>query len=138
MDFEIHKNFHSKIFLIDLTLCRIFLENERHYPWIILVPRRSHKTKIMDLSREDQLQLLSELDMTQHILWNLFKPTQINVAAIGNKTPQLHIHIIARFENDPAWPGTVWDHSIRAPFTSDELNHTHILLKQSFLNKKEI
>ena len=62
----------------------------------------------MDLDWDDQIQLLRELDIAQKVMWELFQPTQLNVAAIGNKTPQLHVHVIARSENDPAWPGTVW------------------------------
>ena len=75
----------------------------------------------MDLSQKDQLQLMSELYWAQKTLWDLFNPDQLNVAAIGNKTPQLHIHIIARFNKDPAWPHTVWDHPIRAPYPLEEL-----------------
>ncbi len=75
-----------------------------------MVPRYANASRIMDLPPKEQLLLLSELDQMQKLLWNEFHPTQINVAAIGNKTPQLHIHVIARFENDPAWPNTVWDY----------------------------
>lgn len=135
MDFEIHEHFLAKVFLLDLPLCRVFLENERHYPWILLVPRRNQTLKMMDLSLEDQRQLLYELDLAQKVLWNAFNPSQLNVAAIGNKTPQLHIHVIARFNNDPAWPGTVWDHPIRASYQADQLNHIQALLQQAFLNK---
>lgn len=130
MDFEIHENFVSKIFLADLPLCRVLLENERHYPWILLVPRRPNKLKMMDLSLEDQRQLLGEMDLVQKILWNEFSPSQLNVAAIGNKTPQLHIHVIARFKDDPAWPGTVWDHPVRASYSTDQLNQMQVLLQE--------
>jgi diadenosine tetraphosphate (Ap4A) HIT family hydrolase len=133
MDFEIHKNFVSKIFLVDLPLCRVLLENERHYPWILLVPRRHNKLKMMDLSQEDQRQLLGEMDLVQKVLWNEFSPSQLNVAAIGNKTPQLHIHIIARFQDDPAWPGTVWDHSVRAAYPADQLDQMQVLLQQRLM-----
>ncbi len=74
----------------------------------------------MDLTREDQLQLLEEIDQGQKFLWTQFQPMQINVAAIGNKTPQLHIHLIARFRNDPAWPGTVWDHPVRTAYSAED------------------
>lgn len=118
--FELHSNFSRKVFVADLPLCRILLEDNRHYPWVFLVPRRPSLQKIMDLTREDQLQLLTELDLVQRILWKEFQPSQLNVAAIGNKTPQLHLHVIARFQTDPAWPGTVWDHSAKEPYTSKE------------------
>lgn len=103
----------KKIFIADLSLCRVLMEDEKHFPWLMLVPRRPDVSRIMDLSGVDQLQLIQELDLVQRIMWHEFQPVQLNVAAIGNKTPQLHIHVIARFENDPAWPNTVWDHPAR-------------------------
>lgn len=119
MPFELHPNLTSKIFLVDLPLCRVLLEDEKHYPWLLLVPRQPHISRIMDLSEIDQLQLIKELDRVQKILWEEFQPTQLNVAAIGNKTPQLHIHVIVRQASDPAWPQTVWDHLVRAPYPED-------------------
>jgi diadenosine tetraphosphate (Ap4A) HIT family hydrolase len=111
--FELHNNFASKIFITDLDLCHVLMEDDKHYPWLFLIPRRSNISRIMDLSMADQLQLIKELDFVQKIMWEEFKPTQLNVAAIGNKTPQLHVHVIARYENDPAWPNTIWDHPVR-------------------------
>jgi diadenosine tetraphosphate (Ap4A) HIT family hydrolase len=113
MTFVLHPNLEKKIFIADLPLCRVLLEDDRHYPWLFLVPRQPNVSRIMDLSPIDQLQLMKELDIIQKIMWEEFKPTQLNVAAIGNKTPQLHLHLIARYETDPAWPHTVWDHPIR-------------------------
>lgn len=120
MTFQLHPNLNAKTFVIDLPLCQVLLEDNRYYPWLFLVPRRENIAKIMDLNTSDQLQLIKELDITQKILWNTFKPTQLNVAAIGNKTPQLHVHVIARNANDPAWPGTVWDHVSSAPYSIEE------------------
>ncbi len=116
MTFELHPNLANKIFIKDLPLCRVLMEDEQHYPWFFLVPRRSQIARMIDLCPEDQLQLLQELDLIQKILWEEFQPTQLNVAAIGNKTPQLHIHVIARYNHDPAWPYTVWDHPIRSKY----------------------
>ena len=113
MQFKLHPNLETKICIGDLPLCRILLENEKHYPWILLVPRKPNLTKMIDLPLSDQLTLIKELDLAQRILWEEFKPLQLNVAAIGNKTPQLHIHVIARYSHDPAWPNTVWDHPVR-------------------------
>lgn len=127
MSFLLHPNLEKKAFVIDLPLCRVLLENERHYPWIFLVPRREGIAKIMDLSQEDQLLLIQELDLAQKIMCTLFSPKQLNVAAIGNKTPQLHVHVIARQEDDPAWPGTVWDHPIKLGYSEEE--------KEALLNK---
>ena len=135
MTFELHPNFRGKAFVIDLPLCRVLLEDESHYPWVILVPRRMNCSRIMDLRKEDQLQLLQELDWAQRILWENFQPKQLNVAALGNKTPQLHVHVLARRENDPAWPQTVWDHPDRAPYSSEQKNEMIRLLVAAFENE---
>ena len=137
MSFELHSNFSSKRHLIDLPLCKVFLENEKHYPWLLLVPQKNNIKKIIDLSLEDQMVLTQEMALAQTILWDHFSPTQINVAALGNKTPQLHIHVIARFENDPAWPGTVWDHPVKKPYTEEELEEISLKLKEGFLSALE-
>lgn len=120
MTFELHPNLASKTFIADLPLCRVLLEDNKHFPWIFLVPRRANVSRIMDLSAADQLQWIKELDLAQNVFWREFSPTQINVAAIGNKTPQLHIHIIARYITDPAWPNTVWDHPSKMKYEPAE------------------
>lgn len=132
MDFELHPNLTKKTFIADLPLCKVLMEDDAHYPWIFLVPRRPNISRIMDLSKEDQLQLLEELDGAQKILWEHFKPMQLNVAAIGNKTPQLHIHVIARNSHDPAWPGTVWDHPVRSAYTPEKKREVIELLTSAF------
>lgn len=120
MNFILHPNFAKKIFVKDLKLSKVLLENESHYPWLMLIPRRNNVSRLMDLSFEDQIELLKEVDLLQKILWDEFKPEQLNVAALGNKTPQLHVHVIARFKGDPAWPGTVFDHPVRKPYTAEQ------------------
>lgn len=132
MEFALHSNLEKKSFVIDLPLCRVLLEDEKHYPWLFLVPRRQNSSRIMDLSDLDQLQLLQELDFTQKLMWSEFQPTQLNVGAIGNKTPQLHIHVIARYENDPAWPNTVWDHPMRVPYNEEFKTSRLLRLKHLF------
>lgn len=117
MQFELHPNLQKKPFIQDLPLCRVLLEDNQAYPWIFLVPRRENVSRLMDLEMADQRQLLQELDFAQKILWNAFELTQLNVAMIGNKTPQLHIHVIGRRESDPAWPNTVWDHPAHKPYS---------------------
>jgi diadenosine tetraphosphate (Ap4A) HIT family hydrolase len=122
MIFELHPNLANKIFIKDLPLCQVLMEDEKNYPWFFLVPRRPDVLRIMDLSAEDQLQLLKELDLMQKVLWEAFQPTQLNVAAIGNKTAQLHVHVIARYDHDPAWPATVWDHPSRCRYDASVKN----------------
>ncbi len=132
MTFELHPNLKNKALITTLPLCQVLLENNLHYPWLILVPQRPHISRLMDLSLLDQMQLLKELDYAQKLLWELFTPSQLNVAAIGNKTPQLHVHVIARFQTDPAWPGTVWDHPARAPYAVLQKEELIDKLKEQF------
>ncbi len=132
MAFELHQNFAKKIAICTLPLCQVLLEDNACYPWLLLVPQRPVVTKIMDLTSSDQLQLLKEMDSAQNILWKLFKPTQLNVAAIGNKTPQLHIHVIARRDTDPAWPKTVWDHPEKRPYDEAEKQELILQLRDAF------
>lgn len=132
MDFELHSNLLKKDFILDLPLCKVLLEDESHYPWIILVPRRPQLSRIMDLRQVDQLQFMKELDYAQNVLWNAFRLTQLNIAAIGNKTPQLHVHVIGRRSTDPAWPNTVWDHQERLPYTLQEKEALIQQLKSAF------
>ncbi len=120
MQFELHPNLQKKPFIQDLPLCRVLLEDNQYYPWIFLVPRRASISRLMDLDKTAQLQLLKELDFAQKIIWDAFELTQLNVATIGNKTPQLHIHVIGRRESDPAWPNTVWDHPVHKPYSLAE------------------
>ena len=131
MEFDLHSNLAEKFFVTDLPLCRVLLENNKHYPWLFLVPRQPNISRLIDLPFSDQILLLKEMDFTQKIMWEEFKPFQLNVAAIGNKIPQLHVHIIARYKNDPSWPNTVWDHSVRS--TYDELTVNSILARLEFL-----
>jgi diadenosine tetraphosphate (Ap4A) HIT family hydrolase len=118
----LHHNLQKKVFIGELPLSTILMEDNHHYPWLFLVPKRENIFKIIDLSITDQIQLTKELDYIQKMMWEIFQPKQLNVAAIGNKTPQLHIHVIARFETDPAWPNTVWDHPVKEKMNVDEYN----------------
>lgn len=134
MEFTLHPNLTSKIFIFDLPLSRVLLEDSDIYPWLILVPRRANLSRLVDLALDDQLILLQELNQAQEILLNMFKPTQLNVAAIGNKTPQLHIHVIARNAGDPAWPGTVWDHPEKRRYTATKKQDLVSKLSSHFEN----
>lgn len=104
----------------DLGLCRVLLMNDARFPWLILVPRRAEMREICDLAADDQATLWTEIDAASRVLKRLIDPHKLNVAAIGNMVPQLHIHIVARFEDDAAWPAPVWGHGAREPYDDDE------------------
>lgn len=89
-------------------LCEIRLMNDSHWPWILLVPRVAGVREIYQLTREQQQQLLAESSLLGEGMMDLFGGDKLNVAALGNMVPQLHLHHIVRFEGDPAWPGPVW------------------------------
>ena len=92
----------------DLALSRVLLMNDRRYPWFILVPRRPGLVEITDPTEDDAQTLMQEIRLMATALQNMMKPDKINIAALGNVTRQLHVHIIARFHSDPAWPRPIW------------------------------
>jgi diadenosine tetraphosphate (Ap4A) HIT family hydrolase len=92
----------------DLSLSRLLVHNDANYPWLLLVPRRPGACEIIDLDEKDQAQLLSEIARVSRALKDITACHKLNVAAIGNMVPQLHIHIVARRRDDPAWPKPVW------------------------------
>ncbi len=91
----------------DLALCRVVAINDANYPWLILVPRRAGVTEIAHLGN-DAGPLIEEIQRTSHGLKDATGCDKLNIAAIGNVVPQLHIHIVARWINDPLWPKPVW------------------------------
>ncbi|WP_415240287.1 HIT domain-containing protein [Zhongshania aliphaticivorans] len=120
--FELHEALaRDCAFVGDLALCRLLLMNDKQYPWLILVPRRAEMREICDLSGDDQLQYLQESNLCSAILRSEFGAEKLNIAALGNMVPQLHIHHIARFSSDPAWPKPVWGQLPAKPYSIDEL-----------------
>lgn len=92
----------------ELPLSRLLLASDARYPWTILVPRRAGIRELHELDEADQLQLLRESNQLSRALIALFAPTKLNIAALGNVVPQLHVHHIVRHADDPAWPAPVW------------------------------
>jgi len=91
----------------DLALSRLLAMNDANFPWLILVPRRAGVTEIIDLG-DEQSQLMDEISLVSRALKDETRCDKLNVAAIGNVVPQLHIHIVARRKDDAAWPKPVW------------------------------
>ncbi len=108
--FELHPQLQQDCFeLGDFSLSRLLLCNDSNYPWFILVPRcDDHIREIYQLSDEDQELLWRESSYLARTLDELFQADKMNIAALGNMVPQLHIHHIVRYTNDRAWPGPVW------------------------------
>lgn len=112
------------IALGEFTLCTLLLLNDSNYPWFILLPNREGITEIHQLSEADQSQLMTESMYISRCLEQVFKPDKLNIAALGNVVPQLHIHHIARFTDDISWPAPVWGAATALPY--DESNIKNI------------
>jgi diadenosine tetraphosphate (Ap4A) HIT family hydrolase len=92
----------------DLPLSRVLVIDDANYPWLLLVPRRAGAVEIVDLDEVAQAQLMTEITRVARALQDVAKPDKLNIAALGNVVPQLHVHIIARRRSDAAWPRPVW------------------------------
>ena len=108
-DFILHPMLaNDTVTLAELPLSRLLLSNDKQYPWFILVPRVNDIQDIYQLEWQDQLQFLNESSLLSELLMQVFKGDKMNVAALGNICPQLHVHHIVRFKTDAAWPAPVW------------------------------
>ncbi|MDT3685504.1 MAG: HIT family protein [Pseudorhodoplanes sp.] len=92
----------------DLVLSRVLIIKDANYPWLLLVPRRPDAVEIIDLDQVEQAQLMVEIDRVARALKAVTACDKLNIAALGNAVPQLHVHIIARHKTDKAWPKPVW------------------------------
>ncbi len=107
--FVLHPRLQADTQLLgDLPLCRVLLAKDSQYPWLILVPRVAHLREIHHLSPTQQHQLMQESCAVASLMERRLTPDKINVAALGNLVPQLHLHHVARFASDAAWPGPIW------------------------------
>jgi len=100
----------------DLALSRVLLFDDARFPWLVLVPRQPDLCDLIDLSHEDQHLLLDEVDRCARVLHALDQPDKLNIAALGNVVSQLHVHVIARYRVDAAWPRPVWNVGVRVLF----------------------
>jgi diadenosine tetraphosphate (Ap4A) HIT family hydrolase len=122
--FQLHKLLQrDAIELLALPLSTLLLMNDSNYPWFVLVPRVDNIQDLYQLDWEQQQQFLNESILLSEILMQLFNGTKMNIAALGNVCPQLHVHHIVRFEDDIAWPKPVWGEFAMKAYTDIELNN---------------
>ena len=115
MAFDIHEKLAADCERIgELTLCTVLLMRDHRFPWTILVPRIDGLRDFHDLPRDQALALFDEIDAVSRVLVSAFAAEKINVAALGNQVPQLHVHVIGRYASDAAWPGPVWNAGVVA------------------------
>jgi diadenosine tetraphosphate (Ap4A) HIT family hydrolase len=122
MPFSLHPTLaRDTVEVSRLPLCRALLMNDRRFPWLILVPERDSAREIHQLSPADRTALVEEIARASEALERLFHPDKLNVGALGNLVPQLHVHVVARAAGDPAWPGPVWGSGAAVPYGEEEI-----------------
>jgi len=109
----------------DLPLSRVLVIKDANYPWLLLVPRREGAVEIIDLDEVAQAQLMTEIARVSRALKDITKCDKLNVAALGNAVPQLHVHVIARRASDAAWPRPVW--GVAPPLSHDAQEVQHFI-----------
>ena len=107
-------------FVVTLGLCQLRLMDDRRWPWLILVPQRAGIEELFELRPLDQALLTFECNLAAEALKKVTDATKVNVGALGNIVRQLHVHVIARRENDANWPGPVWGFGSREPYGANE------------------
>lgn len=119
--FRLHEQLAADTFKLgesDLNL--LLLMNDCNYPWFILVPKRDAIRELFQLPQRDQYQMSDESALLSETLMDSFQAHKVNVAALGNMVPQLHVHHIARFTDDPCWPKPVWGQVAAKPYQEQE------------------
>jgi len=130
--FEVHPNLKRDCIVVGkFPLSLLLLFNDSQYPWFILVPMREGVREVFELSEADQLQLNRESTYLAAQISKRFNADKINVASLGNIVPQLHIHHIARYQKDIAWPGPVWGFKPRKPYDAEGLKIMNSKLRQA-------
>ena len=120
-NFILHDKLAEDTFeVLTLQISRLLLMNDARYPWLILVPQVCGMRDLHNLSTDEYLAVTNEITRVLEVLENVTKAHKMNVGALGNMVPQLHIHIIARQTNDAAWPGPVWGVGEAQPYSQDD------------------
>jgi diadenosine tetraphosphate (Ap4A) HIT family hydrolase len=135
MPFALHPRLaEDTVEVARLPLCRVLLMKDRRFPWLTLVPEREGVREIAELPPVDRAELIDEIARASDVLTRLFRPDKLNVGALGNVVPQLHVHVVARFSTDPAWPGPVWGSGTAVPYVESELAEVRGRLAAAFLD----
>lgn len=117
IDFVIDDRIRSStLWVCDFPLCQLLRQNDARYAWFVLVPRLADVTELYTTTPEQQNQIMLEVSLVSRFLKDVLGVHKINIGALGNIVPQLHIHVIGREVNDAAWPGPVWGVGAAAPF----------------------
>lgn len=132
MTFHLHERLSADTYTIkDLPLCRLLLMDDSRFPWTILVPRRTELRDFHDVAAADKPDFHEEINRVSVALKKMTGAHKMNVAALGNMVPQLHVHVIARFEGDFCWPRPVWGEGTAVPYPPAEAGRLIESLKKA-------
>ena len=113
--FALHERLEADTFPIGtLALSKVLLINNALFPWVVLVPERDNVSEIIDLTLSERILLMAEIALISDVMKQVVPCDKLNVASLGNVVPQLHVHVIARTEDDVAWPNPVWNNGHEA------------------------
>lgn len=139
MKFTLHQKLREDtVEIVRLKLSLVLLMNDSSFPWLVLVPERQGVQEVHELGIEDRSVLIEEIAAASEIIRQLYSPDKINIGALGNLVPQLHIHVIGRFRTDRAWPGPVWGTGHARPYTDGGLAAVSAGIKKAFQQKGSI
>ena len=131
MSFQLHPNLKRDcVFVGSFELCQLLLMNDCQYPWFLLVPQKLDLSELYQLEKPDRQLLIEESSWLAENLALLYQADKMNIAAIGNLVPQLHIRHIVRYKNDKAWPAPVWGKFAAVPFTEQQMSENLVLVKE--------
>ncbi|MDD5578348.1 MAG: HIT domain-containing protein [Methylobacter sp.] len=130
LTFTLHPRLRQDCIVIGrLQLCQLLMMDDSQYPWFILVPEKAELVEIYQLNKAERELLIAESSYLAENLAILYKADKINIAALGNLVPQLHIHHIVRYQTDKAWPAPVWGKFEAVPYTEREITDNITRLK---------
>ena len=131
--FQLHPRLAADCIRVgQLPLSMLLLLNDARYPWFVLVPRRTGVSEVFELAEDDQRQLWQESARLSRFMKQAFHADKLNVAALGNLVPQLHIHHVARYRSDSAWPGPVWGVGEAVPYDKHTLGERVAMVCDAF------
>lgn len=131
--FTLHERLRQDtVEVASLRLSLVLLMDDSSFPWLVLVPRRGSVREVHELSAGDRAVLIEEVAAASRVVERLYRPHKINIGALGNLVPQLHIHVVGRYGGDRAWPGPVWGSGAPVPYGHRELQDRAASLKAAF------
>lgn len=134
--FQLHPRLKEDCIAIGrFDLCQLLMMNDRQYPWFILVPEKAAITEIYQLSKPDRHTLTEESSFLAEKMAALYNADKMNIAAIGNLVPQLHIHHVVRYQADKAWPAPIWGKFTAVPYTRQQITDNIAQVKERLLGR---